>query len=80
MRLGSLRAQSDDFDVLGAGTLWSMACIEGHALSLLQLIERRAFDGRLVEEHVVVRPGIDESKALVGESLDCTFSHFFHIP
>lgn len=75
----SYQVESDDADALGAGTLGALTCIEGHSLSFLQLVERRAFDGRLVEEHVVPIASRDEPEALVGESLDCTFSHFFHI-
>ncbi len=63
-------------NLLSAGSLGSVAHFEGHLLSLMKLIETGSFDRRHVEEHVFSATCFDESKTLVRETLNCTFSHY----
>src|SRR5262245_7358697 len=58
-------------DVLGPRTLRTLTDREGHALTLAERVERSARAGGLVEEVLGAVGRRDESKALVGETLDC---------
>jgi hypothetical protein len=46
-----------------------------NSLSLVELVEVGPLDSGHVEEHVFATPTLDESKTLVRETLNCTFSH-----
>jgi hypothetical protein len=70
-----LEEGSDDLYVLGPRSLRSLAFVERNALPLLEVLEANTFDRRHVEEEVLPRPGLDESEALVRQSLDRSFSH-----
>jgi hypothetical protein len=61
-----------------AGTLGAFAYLERDLLSLLELVETDALNGRHVEEHVLATACLDESKTLVSETLDRTFSHYLN--
>src|SRR5205085_4919602 len=66
---------ADDANVLGARSLRAAALVVAHPLSLAEVREPDALDGAHVEEHVCSRAIVDETKTLVGQTLDRTFSH-----
>ncbi len=68
----------DQRDVFRPWSLGSLSCGVGDSLSFSQFIEAHAFNIRVVEEHVLVRAGINETETLVRQSLDRTFSHSSH--
>src|SRR5262245_58734014 len=69
------RVVSDHAHVLGARALGALPDRERNPLPLLQLVVIDTFERRHVEEHVVTAAGADETKTLVRETLDRTFSH-----
>lgn len=62
----------------GAWPLWSPTFFVLHGLAFAKLVEARFLDIGRVEEHVLVRPRVDETKTLVRQSLNRTFSHQTH--
>lgn len=66
---------SSESDVLGARAFWTLANGESHRLAFAQLLEADAFEAGHVEEQILALAGVDESKTLVGESLDGTLCH-----
>jgi hypothetical protein len=65
-------------DAFGSRTLGPLPFGELDSLPFMQLFERDAFERRAVEEEVSARLGRDESKPLVSQSLDTTFSHLIY--
>ena len=63
----------EDADVLGAGTFGSFAFGERDSVAFTELLEAGALEVRVVEEHVLPSSHLDESEALVCETLDRTF-------
>src|SRR5258706_13411561 len=66
---------ADDADVLGARSLRAAALVVRDLLALAKLLETNAFDGGHVEEHIGPTRIRDETKTLVSQTLDRTFSH-----
>lgn len=62
-------------NLLCARPLGALTGLERDLLAFVELIETRAFHSRHVEEQVLATARVDESKTLVGKTLNCTFSH-----
>ena len=62
-------------DVFGARPLGALAFHERHLLAGLQCIELHAIASRHVEEQILATGRLDETKTLVGDSLDSAFAH-----
>jgi len=65
--------------VFGAGALGTLARLEGHFLTLLQLVKANSFHVGHVKEHVLSAAYIDETETPISETLDSTFCHFFSL-
>jgi hypothetical protein len=65
----------DRFDILRPWSLWPTSFRVGHLLSLVESVEAHPFEVRIVEEHVLAVPRVNESKTFVRELLDRTFCH-----
>jgi hypothetical protein len=52
-----------------------MPFVVGHSLSFLEFVITYSFDIRHVKKHVLSGPSVNETKTLVRQLLDCTFSH-----
>ena len=68
---------SDQTNVLRSRSLRSLAFRVLDSLAFLEFIELDTFDVRHVKKHVFARTVFDESKSLVGQLLDGSFSHYF---
>jgi hypothetical protein len=62
-------------DVFGIRSLRAASFRELNSLTFAEVIESHALEGRHVEEQVFARAHVDESKALVRQTLNRTFSH-----
>ncbi len=67
--------RSERTNLLGAGALWPLPSFEGDLLAFLKVVEVGSDHNGHVEKQVLSFIGRDEAEALVGETLDCTFSH-----
>jgi len=70
-------AELDRLHVLGPRSLRTLTLRERDPLSLPEVLETDAFASRHVEEEIVAGTGLNESEALVRQTLDSAFSHSF---
>jgi hypothetical protein len=61
--------------VLRTRTLGALSIDVRNELTLLEIIERHAFDGGHVKKQVLAFAGADEAKPAVSFSFDCAFRH-----
>ncbi len=66
---------SERTNLLGAGSFRTLPSLEGDLLAFVEIVEVGACHCRHMEKQVFSFTGVDESKALVGESFDRSFSH-----
>ena len=70
----------DQRDVLRPWSLGSLSFGIRDALTFSQVIEAHAYYVRMMEKNVLVRSGVNETKAFVRQPLDRTFSHTSYFP
>lgn len=71
---------SENANVFCAGSLGTFTYFKRNLLSLLELIKSDTIASRHVKEHILATSCVDESKPLVRETLNRTFSHFLLFP
>ncbi len=68
----------DQRDVFRPWSLRPLSFGVRDALSFAQFIEAHALNVRIVEKHVLVRSGVNETETFVRQPLDRTFGHSSH--
>ena len=67
-----MTAFSDHLHVCGAGATRALSDVERHLLTLPEIFEADALDGRTVKEQVLGAAVADEAEPLVSDQLDLT--------